>query len=112
MLKECVHRGVSVWGLRLASRDVGRYFDKYLKKPIRVGLWQLLTEHFVAQCVRSSVQIPVRRGQRTMSHSGGGGPRTWNFSALGPERPEDRVGMTAVFSLEAEVTVSVSHASQ
>lgn len=101
-----------MWGLRLASRYVGRYLDKYLEKPIRVGLRQFLTEHFVAQCVRSSVQVPVRSGQRTMSHSGGGGPRTRSRSALGPESPEDRVGMTAVFSLEVEVTVSVSQASQ
>lgn len=64
-----------MWGLRLASGYVGRYLDKYLEKPIRVGLWQLLTEHFVAHCVRSSVQVPVRRGQRTTSHSGDG-PRT------------------------------------
>lgn len=109
---ENVSTGVSVWGLRLASRYVGRYLDKYLEKPIRVGLWQLFTEHFVAQCIRSSVQVPVRRGQHTTSHSGDGGPRTWSLSALGPERPEDRVGMTAVFSLEVEVTVSVSQASQ
>lgn len=41
------------------------------------------------------------------------GPQnTGSHSALGPESPEDRAGMTAVFSLEAEVTVSVSQASQ